>query len=50
VKNINKEEEGEMTMTIFTRLVRPEHIKRALSWAVQIAISLAHKWWRKYEK
>ena len=27
-------------MTIFTRLVRPEHIKRALSWAVQIAISL----------
>ncbi len=37
-------------MTIFTRLVRPEHIKRALSWAVQIAISLAHKWWRKYEK
>jgi len=40
-----------MAMTIFTRLVRPEHIKKALSWAVQIAISLAHKWWRKrYEK
>ena len=42
--------EGEMIMINFTRLVRPDNIKRALSWAVQIAISLAHKWWRKYEK
>jgi len=36
-------------MTIFTK-VRPEHIKIALSWAVQVVISLAHKWWRKNEK
>jgi len=36
-------------MTIFTK-VRPEHIKKAFGWAVQIIISLANKWWRKYEK
>jgi len=40
-----------MAMTIITRLVRPEHIKKAIFWAAHIAISFAGKWWRKrYEK
>jgi hypothetical protein len=46
VKNIKNQKEGEMAMTIFTK-VRPQTIKKVIGWAVQIAISLAHKWWRK---
>jgi hypothetical protein len=49
VKNIKNQKEGELTMTIFTK-VRPQTIKKAISWAVHIAISLANKWWRKNEK
>jgi hypothetical protein len=36
-------------MTIFSK-VRPEHIKKGINWAIDIAVMLFNKWRRRYER